>query len=151
MPGHALTGPAEELTNSLDSWIEQSDVIFALTDSREARFVLSHIFYPIGHYDVQYVCMLLCCPLYRSLLPFRWLPTVICSSKSKLLINVALGFDSYLVMRHGHGPSVTESDEKGGGDSQRLGCYFCTDITAAANSQRDRTLDQQCTVTRPGK
>jgi ubiquitin-like modifier-activating enzyme ATG7 len=73
----------------------------------------------------------------------RWLPALICADKGKLCINTALGFNTYLVMRHGCG--VDDGDEK-----SRLGCYFCNDVMAPANSTKDRTLDQQCTVTRPG-
>mmetsp|Transcript_15191 Transcript_15191/g.23127 ORF Transcript_15191/g.23127 Transcript_15191/m.23127 type:complete len:668 (-) Transcript_15191:2030-4033(-) len=70
----------------------------------------------------------------------RWLPTVIAASYNKMLINAALGLDSWLVMRHG-------GDTRG--DSS-LGCYFCNDVVAPENSMKNRTLDQQCTVTRPG-
>jgi len=73
----------------------------------------------------------------------RWLPTLMAAAYDKILINAALGLDSWLVMRHG-----------GGGESQpnnpRLGCYFCNDVVAPENSTKNRTLDQQCTVTRPG-
>lgn len=65
------------------------------------------------------------------------------------MINSALGFDSYLIMRHGHG--VMGDDEASGeATPHRLGCYFCMDVSAPGNSQRDKTIDQQCTVTRPG-
>ena len=82
----------------------------------------------------------------------RWLPTMLCARYDKLMINAALGFDSYLVMRHGHGVYQTSSELEYTEDKSkhRLGCYFCSDIVAATNSQKDRSLDQQCTVTRPG-
>merc|ERR1712137_691829 len=57
------------------------------------------------------------------------------AAHDKLLINAALGLDSWLVMRHNSG---------------HAGCYFCNDVVAPENSMKNRTLDQQCTVTRPG-
>ncbi|KAF8328206.1 uncharacterized protein EI90DRAFT_1613500 [Cantharellus anzutake] len=72
----------------------------------------------------------------------RWLPTLVGKSKNKIVINAALGFDSFVVMRHGA--------RELGGNSPKLGCYFCNDIVAPTDSLTDRTLDQMCTVTRPG-
>ena len=112
MPGHASEND-ESLTETvtrLDQLIQETDVVFLLTDTRESR----------------------------------WLPTVMAGVHDKVLINAALGLDSWLVMRHGGGCS-SEEQTKG-----RLGCYFCNDVVAPENSTKNRTLDQQCTVTRPG-
>lgn len=74
------------------------------------------------------------------------LPTLQCAAADKLLVNVALGMDSYLCLRHGAAPKDQGGDEEG----PRLGCYFCNDVVAPQDSTKDRTLDQMCTVTRPG-
>ena len=135
MPGHAINAfekaDTQAAHDELSALIRDHDVIYLLTDSREAR----------------------------------WLPSVIYASippteaESKILINVALGFDSYLVMRHGQALSSDNGREAIATDadgvtaetsSPRLGCYFCNDIIGVSNTLKDRTLDQQCTVTRPG-
>ncbi|KAL8712222.1 MAG: hypothetical protein Q9225_006970 [Loekoesia sp. 1 TL-2023] len=72
----------------------------------------------------------------------RWLPTVMGKAAAKIVMNAALGFDSFVVMRHGNEDAARPQLE--------LGCYFCSDVVAPADSLADRTLDQQCTVTRPG-
>jgi len=111
MPGHAVG--TEEVASvaadcqALSQLVQEHDVVFLLTDTRESR----------------------------------WLPSMLAATHGKLVINAALGFDSLLVMRHG---------VPGGTCSDRLGCYFCNDVVAPANSMLRRTLDQQCTVSRPG-
>ncbi|RNF16828.1 putative ubiquitin activating E1 enzyme [Trypanosoma conorhini] len=113
MPGHRIDKQREAEAiaeiERLDALIQAHDVVFLLTDSREAR----------------------------------WLPTVMATAHNKPLINAALGFDTYVVMRHG-------VEEKEGSAASRLGCYFCSDVVAPRDSVTARSLDQQCTVTRPG-
>jgi len=98
----------------------------------------------IGSHDV--VCML------TDSRESRWLPSLMVASRQKdhqsqsdeshqhlppLGITVALGFDSFLVSRQTYRSSTSA-------------CYFCNDVTAPSDSIAFRTLDQQCTVTRPG-
>lgn len=55
----------------------------------------------------------------------RWLPTVMGKSAGKIVLNAALGFDTYVVMRHGLQPTQDGELE--------LGCYFCNDVVAPAD------------------
>nr|QVX20062.1 ATG7 [Eriocheir sinensis] len=127
MPGHtigeSLLKQVKEDVAALEQLIEEHDAVFLLMDSRESR----------------------------------WLPTVIGAAKEKLVLTAALGFDSFLVMRHGMRQAGTGSPQPASTAIPRdsipghmLGCYFCNDVVAPGNSTHDRTLDQQCTVTRPG-
>ncbi|CAN8245961.1 unnamed protein product [Cochlearia groenlandica] len=124
MPGHPISSQEEEPVlgdcKRLSDLIESHDAVFLLTDTRESR----------------------------------WLPSLLCANANKIAINAALGFDSYMVMRHGAGPTSLSDDmqnlDMNMTKRQRLGCYFCNDVVAPQDSMTDRTLDQQCTVTRPG-
>ncbi|XP_038067889.1 ubiquitin-like modifier-activating enzyme ATG7 [Patiria miniata] len=150
MPGHAVGSSEDVLKQTredvakLEELIDAHDVVFLLMDTRESR----------------------------------WLPTVIGGSKRKLVMNAALGFDTYMVVRHGMKPpkegavhdTASTSDDGAACSSacddplplspkspsflcipgDKLGCYFCNDVVAPGDSTKDRTLDQQCTVSRPG-
>lgn len=62
----------------------------------------------------------------------RWLPTLMGKASGKIVMNAALGFDSFVVMRHG----VKNAD-----DAAALGCYFCNDVIAPMNvSSHERDL-----------
>lgn len=54
----------------------------------------------------------------------RWLPTVMGKAANKIVLNAALGFDSFVVMRHGVKRASSEDS---------LGCYFCNDVVAPMN------------------
>lgn len=69
----------------------------------------------------------------------RWLPTMLSSYYNKPCISSALGFDSYCIIRHG----MKNTNPK-------LACYFCSDIVSPIDTSKNRTLDQQCTISRPG-
>lgn len=133
MLGHPVLDEARTAAefHKLKELVDAHDAIFLLMDSRESR----------------------------------WLPTVMGKAENKIVLNAALGFDTYVVMRHGAPPQD--------GSQTTLGCYFCNDVVVAADvsyplsflpsppkkqpltipnkqSMKDKTLDQQCTVTRPG-
>ena len=56
-----------------------------------------------------------------------------------MLINAALGFDTFMVMRHGHRKDVNDEQKEVtttktvriSGD--QLGCYYCNDVVAPGN------------------
>lgn len=60
----------------------------------------------------------------------RWLPTVMGKSMGKIVMNAALGFDTYVLMRHGVKPARFEQ-QQGEGEQikgEELGCYYCNDV-----------------------
>ncbi|KAK6542581.1 Autophagy protein 7, variant 2 [Orbilia ellipsospora] len=130
MAGHPIRDKTHEEQVKADyekliQLIQEHDAIFLLMDTRESR----------------------------------WLPTVLGKFYGKIVLNAALGFDTFVVMRHGVRPEIETEDESEAPDAKtstspepisELGCYFCNDVVAPADSIKDQTLDQMCTVTRPG-
>jgi ubiquitin-like modifier-activating enzyme ATG7 len=87
------------------------------TDESSAKADFDHLSELIKAHDVIFLLM--------DSRESRWLPTVMGKAEGKIVMNAALGFDSYVVMRHG-----SESKEDG---APGLGCYFCNDVVAPAD------------------
>jgi molybdopterin/thiamine biosynthesis adenylyltransferase len=64
----------------------------------------------------------------------RWLPILMAKRYGKDVMNVALGYDTMTIQW------ITEDS----------GCYFCSDPKAPQDSMSSRTIDEKCTITRPG-
>ncbi|XP_024025638.1 ubiquitin-like modifier-activating enzyme atg7 isoform X2 [Morus notabilis] len=82
MPGHPV--PSQEELGVLDACKTLHDLI----DSHDVVFLLT---------DTR---------------ESRWLPSLLCANLDKITITAALGFDSFLVMRHGAGPFSSNEDLK---------------------------------------
>uniref|UniRef100_A0A8K9XE60 Autophagy related 7 n=1 Tax=Oncorhynchus mykiss TaxID=8022 RepID=A0A8K9XE60_ONCMY len=132
-------------------------VNFSEATMSQARQDVEHLEKLISEHDVVFLLM--------DTRESRWLPTVIAASNRKLVVNSALGFDTFVVMRHGlkkpkpcgPGDSSDPSSSSSASSSSstpaepaqlpaaslfsnipghRLGCYFCNDVVAPGDVRR---------------
>uniref|UniRef100_A0A0G4F3B7 Autophagy-related protein 7 n=1 Tax=Chromera velia CCMP2878 TaxID=1169474 RepID=A0A0G4F3B7_9ALVE len=118
------------------SLLESHDVVMLLTDSRESRWLPQVLLAAASSSSSSSQA--------DSSSPHQNGVEGKAGARAPLGVTVALGFDSFLVLRHAWG------DPEGPTGRKKMGCYFCNDYAAPADAQANRTLDQQCTVTRPG-
>ena len=84
----------------------------------------------------------------------RWLPTLLCAVNKILCYDVAIGFSTYLCIRHGlvcpenETGTVNEGTENETGneetDNPDSSCYFCSDLASPSDSLTDATIDMKC-------
>jgi ubiquitin-like modifier-activating enzyme ATG7 len=73
----------------------------------------------------------------------RWLPTLLTSTYSNIMcFTCAIGFDTFVAMRHGLFADENQTPE--------LACYFCADTLEPSDTITDASMDERCTVSRPG-
>lgn len=133
MPGHFVVEDQIEPTLNdlvtLENEIKEHDIMLNCFDSREARYF----------------------------------PALIGSLYRKKVFSIGIGYDSYVIVNHGlYGENIEQcikdSIEK---DNHSLeqepdvkanlhGCFFCSDYIPPSDTMTNRTMDQQCTVSRPG-
>lgn len=106
---------------------------YAIADERELQKQLEMLDQSIRDHDIIF--------LLTDTRESRWLPTLLANTYKKMCFTAAIGFDSFVAMRHG------KMDNEEGDD---LGCYFCTDSLEPSNTVVNATMDKRCTVSRPG-
>ncbi len=132
MPGHYITDEQIDVTYKdlqvIEEEIKNHDVLLNCFDSREARYF----------------------------------PSLIGALHNKLVLSIGIGYDSFVIVRHGkYGEDFGENLEKCLKDPTQedylkdlnkndIGCFFCSDYLPPNDTMSNRTLDQQCTVSRPG-
>lgn len=170
MPGHPVHSQEEgsviDDCKRLSDLIDAHDAVFLLTDTRESRWLPSLLCAntnKVSHFnllDYRHVIVLLHFPVSRLINIFylkhksyffsayqsaclMWIQFIYL----QITITAALGFDSFLVMRHGAGPfsqapKISTEAATSLGDhmhqlsvndvtgKERLGCYFCSDVVA---------------------
>lgn len=123
--GESLKAKTTQAIKKIEELVEQCDAIFMLTDSRESRWLPTML----GAVHNKVNLELLTVRQFYGNNTFSF----------QIVINAALGFDSYLVMRHGSNPSEFIANKSTSSsiisglkciDGSQLGCYFCNDITA---------------------
>ena len=168
MPGHPLTPGAETEkakgdAETLEALVSSHDVVYILTDSRESRWLPTLL---SAKHDK--ICVNAALGL-DSFLVVRHGGAPEGEASRGPQQREAAGVAEAKAEAEARAP--TPSSDEGSSASTpgisagaaaatapvsdvsmppRLGCYFCTDVVAPENSSLNRTLDQQCTVTRPG-
>ena len=117
MPGHPVSNELLESTKNdvevLERLFDEHDVVFQLMDSRESRWLPT----VIGAAKKKVKKLILTCHF----------SDLTCSlAHRQIVMNAALGFDTFVVMRHGARSTAYPKEYSG----VKLGCYYCNDIVA---------------------